>query len=347
MPSAAAGGGASLQASMVRMPEEVTLVLSRCDAATLHQARRVCKGWRRSAQRAVAIRTTDLSLGLEPIAVGVANEIDPWVAPFPSAEYLPRCDGSDASMRLRLRDAEAAGCDCVGGCGDGCSCLSHCTVGVYDEDGRLNLRRDAARSHQAAIVECSTLCKCDASCRNRVVGRGLRRPLVVVRTADRGWGVRTVEALCAGEFVCEYAGELLSGEERARRQRELEHEQAGASGELPANYLMSVREHLSDGRVLLTHIDPTRRGNVGRYINHSCAPNLRSEVARVGSLVPRLAFFAAADVPAGTELTFDYGGRDGQCPGGGSTEQGGEADGMPKDERLALGDAAPRRRRCR
>jgi [histone H3]-lysine9 N-trimethyltransferase SUV39H len=46
-----------------------------------------------------------------------------------------------------------------------------------------------------------------------------------------------------------------------------------------------------------------------RFINHSCNPNLRI-FARVGDHADKhihdLAFFAIEDVPAGTELTFDY-----------------------------------------
>lgn len=46
-----------------------------------------------------------------------------------------------------------------------------------------------------------------------------------------------------------------------------------------------------------------------RFINHSCEPNLRI-FARVGDHADKhlhdLAFFAIEDIPAGTELTFDY-----------------------------------------
>lgn len=46
-----------------------------------------------------------------------------------------------------------------------------------------------------------------------------------------------------------------------------------------------------------------------RFINHSCEPNLRS-FARVGDHADKhihdLAFFAIEDIPADTELTFDY-----------------------------------------
>ena len=59
--------------------------------------------------------------------------------------------------------------------------------------------------------------------------------------------------------------------------------------------------------VLRTIVDPARVGNAGRFINHSCAPNLAPHPVRVGSLVPRLALFATRDLEAGEELTFAYG----------------------------------------
>ena len=46
----------------------------------------------------------------------------------------------------------------------------------------------------------------------------------------------------------------------------------------------------------------TPHRNVARLINHSCAPNCRIEVVR-----GRVWITARRDIPAGAELTFDYG----------------------------------------
>jgi histone-lysine N-methyltransferase SETMAR len=70
---------------------------------------------------------------------------------------------------------------------------------------------------------------------------------------------------------------------------------------------MSLREHLASGQVFVTCIDPTDKGNVGRYLNHSCDPNLAIVLVRAGSFVPRAAFFCTRPVPRGEELTFFYG----------------------------------------
>ena len=70
--------------------------------------------------------------------------------------------------------------------------------------------------------------------------------------------------------------------------------------------------------MLRTWIDPAARGNVGRFVNHSCEPNLSAHAVRAGSLVPRLALFARRDIAAGEELTMTYG--DGaEAAGGGES----------------------------
>jgi hypothetical protein len=65
-------------------------------------------------------------------------------------------------------------------------------------------------------------------------------------------------------------------------------------------------------------VDGQRLGNVGRFFNHSAQPNLFMQCVHTGSTpgghhgkyderMPTLAFFAMTDIPAMTELTFDYG----------------------------------------
>ena len=54
------------------------------------------------------------------------------------------------------------------------------------------------------------------------------------------------------------------------------------------------------------------RGNVARFLNHACSPanNLSKQKVFTAPFVTtayRLAFFAARDIRAGEELTYDYG----------------------------------------
>lgn len=179
-----------------------------------------------------------------------------------------------------------------------CSCLQ--TYGqAYDTSGKLlNLIR--TDSYSSPVFECNALCSCSDACSNRVVQRGLRLKLEVFSTKNKGWGVRTLERIPNGTFVCEYAGEVISFAEARRRQL--------AQKSMDHNYIIAVREHAGSGSTTETFVDPAAVGNVGRFINHSCQPNLIMLPVRVHSLVPRLALFAIRNVDVQEELTFDYSG---------------------------------------
>ncbi|NXS31976.1 SETMR methyltransferase, partial [Pomatostomus ruficeps] len=183
-----------------------------------------------------------------------------------------------------------------------CPCLSRGqNHGAQNYSGWRLAEQPEQREFSRPVFECSSLCGCGPGCQNRLVQRGLRLRLQVFRTRCKGWGVRALEPVAAGSFVCEYAGEVLGAAEARRRSR--------AQAPQDPNYIIAVREHLHDGRVLETFVDPTRVGNVGRFLNHSCEPNLFMVPVRVDSMVPRLALFAATDIPAGEELSYDYSGR--------------------------------------
>ena len=221
----------------------------------------------------------------------------------PSARYIRECESRDA----RASDAEIVGCNCTTDCGSNPTC---CCLGGQSSayDGRRRLRAllsplasdgDERTDDTAIVIECTDGCTCPPSCNNRVVSRGLVLRLEVFQSESRGYGLRTIEPICRGAFACEYVGELISTAEAVARRA-----QRDASA---GNYIMTVREHLPSGTVLRTTIDPTDAGNVGRYINHSCDPNLKQVIVRAGSLVPRVGLFAVRDIAAQEELTMFYG----------------------------------------
>jgi histone-lysine N-methyltransferase SETMAR len=108
--------------------------------------------------------------------------------------------------------------------------------------------------------------------------------------------------------VCEYAGQRISVHDAISRT--CKTSAAGSDVRSPDwhhNYVLVFKEHFSDGRSICTCLDPTRIGNVGRFINHSCGPNLEAFAVRVGGCQhPRVAFFAACEINIGDELTFSY-----------------------------------------
>ncbi|NWR69817.1 SETMR methyltransferase, partial [Centropus unirufus] len=178
-----------------------------------------------------------------------------------------------------------------------CSCLRH-----GESYSSLCLRPTAEKEgYTKPVFECNAMCQCGESCQNRVVQRGLQFRLEVFKTEKKGWGLRTLEFIGKGRFVCEYAGEVLGFNEARRRIQ--------AQTLKDSNYIIAVREHLHSGQIMETFVDPTYTGNVGRFLNHSCEPNLFMVPVRVDSMVPKLALFAATEISAGEELSYDYSGR--------------------------------------
>ena len=192
----------------------------------------------------------------------------------------------------------------------GCSCIDRFGP-AYNSDGCLS--DIAPYSDQSTpVIECNDDCSCERSCFNRVVQHGVTLSLQVYDVGHKGVGVRTLQPIRRGRFVCEYSGELVSRGSAARRA-------AYADRTVHHNYLLTVREFFGTAKLLTTYVDATYVGNVGRLINHSCDPNLFVQPVRVDNAVPKVALFALTDIPADTELAYDYGGGE-DC----RTESGGD-----------------------
>ena len=71
---------------------------------------------------------------------------------------------------------------------------------------------------------------------------------------------------------------------------------------------ISVR-NLFDGEQMPYVMDAKSIGNIGRYFNHSCSPNLFVQNVFIDThdlRFPWVAFFAQIYIRAGDELTWDY-----------------------------------------
>lgn len=150
----------------------------------------------------------------------------------------------------------------------------------------------------SVVQECNPSCRCSDKCKNRVVQNGIQVKMEVFKSEEKGLALRTLVPLRCGQFVCEYAGEILTEAEAKRR--------LGSLTGNDMNYMFILREHFHSG-VVCTYIDPRARGNIGRFINHSCEPNLSIVPVRIFNMVPRVCLFASRDICAGEELTYNYG----------------------------------------
>eukprot|EP00455_Lapot_gusevi_P015048 TRINITY_DN17596_c0_g3_i2.p1 TRINITY_DN17596_c0_g3~~TRINITY_DN17596_c0_g3_i2.p1 ORF type:complete len:212 (+),score=30.53 TRINITY_DN17596_c0_g3_i2:150-785(+) len=140
--------------------------------------------------------------------------------------------------------------------------------------------------------------------------------LEIFHHPEKGRSVRTKEAIPCGKYVCEYRGELLSGNALKQRQ-ELYKSPAFAHVGCFMFYfrhdsrLMCLDATLTDGNSSQPSASPDPRFGFGRLINHSRVDfNLipRKVVDYYGRV--RIAFFSSRDIALGEELLFDYNDRD-------------------------------------
>ncbi|KAJ5166796.1 uncharacterized protein N7482_005577 [Penicillium canariense] len=205
-----------------------------------------------------------------------------------------------------------AGCDCAGFCHPKrCSCLieemdSDNLIVAYDRlpSGQVVLRKDFL-NRKAMISECSFRCRCSntGDCWNHVVQRGRQIHLEVFHTGARGFGLRSPEPILAGQFIDCYLGEVITKKDADAR--ETLHEN-GQSYLFSLDWLIDDDHPYEDSYV----VDGQKFGSATRFINHSCNPNCKIIPVSTTRLSDQrlyyLAFFAIRDIPAETELTFDY-----------------------------------------
>ncbi|XP_029127593.1 histone-lysine N-methyltransferase SUVR5 isoform X3 [Cajanus cajan] len=170
----------------------------------------------------------------------------------------------------------------------------------YDENGRIILEEGYL------VYECNHMCRCNKSCRNRVLQNGVRVKLEVFKTEKKGWAVRAGEAILRGTFVCEYIGEVLDMQEARDR-----HKRYGTEH---CSYFYNIDARVNDMSRLIEGqaqyvIDATKFGNVSRFINHSCSPNLANHQVLVDSMDcerAHIGLYASRDIALGEELTYDF-----------------------------------------
>ncbi|CAN4097803.1 unnamed protein product [Withania somnifera] len=230
----------------------------------------------------------DITDGKETLAISAVNTIDGEKPP--PFNYIKKMIYPDW-----FQPSPFKGCDCVGRCSDSkkCSC-------AVKNGGEIPYNRNGA------IVEVKPLVY---ECGPHFGQHGIKVPLEIFKTNSRGWGVRALTSIPSGTFICEYAGELLEDKEAERR--------IGSD-----EYLFDIGQNYSDcsvnssGQAELSEvveegytIDAAQYGNIGRFINHSCLPNLYAQNAlydHEDKKIPHIMFFAADNIPPLRELSYHY-----------------------------------------
>uniref|UniRef100_A0A672IIN9 Euchromatic histone-lysine N-methyltransferase 2 n=1 Tax=Salarias fasciatus TaxID=181472 RepID=A0A672IIN9_SALFA len=236
-------------------------------------------------------RKLDIAQGYENVPIPCVNAVDDEGCPSDYKYVSENCETS--AMNIDRNITHLQHCSCT----DDCS-SSNCLCGQlsircwYDKDQRL--LQEFNKIEPPLIFECNMACSCYRSCKNRVVQAGIKVRLQLYRTEKMGWGVRALQDIPQGSFICEYVGELISDAEADVREDD--------------SYLFDLDN--KDGEVYC--IDARYYGNISRFINHLCDPNLipvRVFMLHQDLRFPRIAFFSSRDILSGQELGFDYGDR--------------------------------------
>ncbi|CAO1946346.1 unnamed protein product [Urochloa humidicola] len=253
----------------------------------------------------------DLSSGVENLSVFLVNDFDNDKGPHHFTYITQVKHSKSLSCMKPLR-----GCTCLSVClpGDANCCCAQRNGGnlPYGSSGLLVCRKPM-------VYECGESCQCSFNCRNKVTQKGVRIHFEVFKTANRGWGLRSWDPIRAGSFLCEYVGEVIDDAKCDLNSHEDDYMfQTLCPGErtLKWNYgpeligEQSTNISADTFEPLPIKISAKKMGNVSRFMNHSCAPNVFWQPVQFDhedDPHPHIMFFALKHIPPMTELTYDYG----------------------------------------
>ncbi|CAA3009230.1 histone-lysine N-methyltransferase family member SUVH9-like [Olea europaea var. sylvestris] len=251
--------------------------------------------------------TLDLSKKEENVPVLLFNEIDGVHEPL-YYKYLK----TTVFPRNVYEHGNGNGCECMGGCSWDCSCIEkNGGEFAYDMNGILVIGKPL-------IIECGPNCLCPPTCRNRVSQMGVKKRFEVFRSRETGWGVRSLDLIRAGSFICEFAGIVLTREQTqivtmngdclihpSRFSKRWEE-----WGDLSKIFPDYVRPAYPSIPPLDFAMDVSVMRNLACYMSHSSIPNVFVQLVLYDHnnvSFPHLMLFALENIPPMRELSLDYG----------------------------------------
>ncbi|KAG5963509.1 histone methyltransferase set2 [Claviceps cyperi] len=181
------------------------------------------------------------------------------------------------SKHLGSTDHDALDCDCAD---------------EWREGENQACGEDSDCINRATKMECAaTSGNCGGGCQNQRFQRKKWANVAVIKTEKKGYGLRADSDLQPNDFIYEYIGEVIN--EPTFRRRMLQYDQEG----IKHFYFMSLSKS--------EFVDATRKGNLGRFCNHSCNPNCYVDKWVVGDKL-RMGIFALRKIKVGEELVFNY-----------------------------------------
>ncbi|XP_072960121.1 histone-lysine N-methyltransferase family member SUVH2-like [Typha angustifolia] len=252
----------------------------------------------------------DISMGKENFPVLLFNDIDDDQDPL-LFEYLTRPIFPASALQGKFGEG-GGGCECTSNCSIGCYCAER-NGGEFAYDGNGILLRG-----KPLVYECGPYCRCPVTCPNRVSQNGLRNRLEVFRSRETGWGVRSLDLIRAGKFICEFSGFVLTKQQS--EQQAMNGSSLVYPNRFPARWLEwgDISDVVPDYAPpdfpclpdLNFSIDVSRARNVACYVSHSCSPNVFVQFVlfdHYNTSYPHLMIFAMENIPPLRELSIDYG----------------------------------------
>ncbi|KAI9094794.1 hypothetical protein K1719_026600 [Acacia pycnantha] len=250
----------------------------------------------------------DISLNKENVPVRLFNDIDADDNPL-RFEYLPRTSFPHFVFH---QSGSATGCECMQRCSDDCFCA------MKNGDGFPYNRSGILLRGKPVIFECGPFCRCPPHCQNRVTQKGMKVRLEVFRSRETGWGVRSLDVIHAGAFICEYTGvvvtkgqaQILTMNGDAMIYPSRFPDRWAEWGDLSQIYSNYVRPSYPSIPPLDFALDVSTMRNVACYIRHSLTPNVFVQFVLYDHnnlMFPHLMLFAMETIPPLRELTLDYG----------------------------------------
>ncbi|KAE9598316.1 putative histone-lysine N-methyltransferase chromatin remodeling SET family [Lupinus albus] len=297
------GGGGVFKYKLVRMPGQPS-------GFSIWKS---IRKWKAGFPSRTGLILSDLSSGAESIPVSLVNDVDNEKAPA----YFTYFQSLRHPKSFNLMQP-SHGCNCAKACAPGdlnCSCIRK-TDGDFPYIGNGVLV-----SRKQLVHECGPACQCSPNCKNRASQSGLKYHMEVFKTKDRGWGLRSLDPIRAGSFICEYAGEVIDRVKLSQLVRERDDDYVFDTTRIfdtfKWNYEPRVLEEVSTNDSGEDYAIPyplivnaKSVGNVARFMNHSCSPNVFWQPVLYeenNQSFLHVAFFALRHIPPVTEFTYDYG----------------------------------------
>ncbi|XP_071745910.1 histone-lysine N-methyltransferase SETD2 [Lepeophtheirus salmonis] len=167
-----------------------------------------------------------------------------------------------------------------------------CDCSLTKEEISLNKRGCGENCLNRLLkIECSKLCSLGKLCGNKKFQSSDNAPVEVFKTNCKGFGIRATANIPGDTFIMEYVGEVLDAKQFRKRAKRY------AKEDVRHFYFMALSTE--------NCIDAGSKGNISRFINHSCSPNSETQKWMVDGGM-RIGFFTKRKVSSGEEITFDY-----------------------------------------